>query len=130
MDLGLGRIGQIAISVGDVDAAIDFYGAKLGLRQTLRPHETMAFFDCGGISLYLQKAHAPDDIPKASILYFDCLDLAVTVRELEGRGVEVVSRPHRVAELPAHDLWMAFIKDPDGHLLGLQMDAPKGWAPD
>jgi len=129
MDLNLGRIGQIAMSVADVDAAIEFYGTRLGLREILRPHATMVFFDCGGVSLYLQQAHDPADIAKASVLYFDCADLSLTVKTLEDRGVEVVGPPHRIAAQPAYDLWMAFIRDPDGHLLGLQMHAPKGWAP-
>jgi hypothetical protein len=31
--------------------------------------------------------------------------------------------------MPDHDLWMAFCRDPDGHLVGLMMEAPKGYAP-
>ena len=36
MTIGLHQLGQIAIPVRDVDAADDFYGAKLGLRRLLR----------------------------------------------------------------------------------------------
>jgi methylmalonyl-CoA/ethylmalonyl-CoA epimerase len=28
-----------------------------------------------------------------------------------------------------HDLWMAFFKDPDGHMLALMQEAPKGYTP-
>jgi hypothetical protein len=28
-----------------------------------------------------------------------------------------------------HDLWMAFFKDPDGHMLAVMQEAPKGYAP-
>jgi hypothetical protein len=28
-----------------------------------------------------------------------------------------------------HDLWMTFIRDPDGHLVALMMEGPKGYAP-
>jgi hypothetical protein len=31
--------------------------------------------------------------------------------------------------MPDHDLWMAFIRDPDGHLIGLMMEVPKGYQP-
>jgi methylmalonyl-CoA/ethylmalonyl-CoA epimerase len=31
--------------------------------------------------------------------------------------------------MPDHDLWMTFFKDPDGHMLALMMEAPKGYAP-
>ena len=129
MDLNLGRIGQIAMSVSDVEAAIDFYGTKLGLRQVMRPHESMVFFDCAGLSLFIEKARSPDDIAKCSVLYFNCVDLALTMKELTSRGLEIFSPPHRITEQPTYDLWMAFVKDPDGHLIGVQSQAPKGWTP-
>jgi hypothetical protein len=28
-----------------------------------------------------------------------------------------------------HDLWMAFFTDPDGHMLAVMHEAPKGYAP-
>jgi methylmalonyl-CoA/ethylmalonyl-CoA epimerase len=28
-----------------------------------------------------------------------------------------------------HDLWMAFFRDPDGHLMALMQEAPKGYQP-
>ena len=28
-----------------------------------------------------------------------------------------------------HDLWMAFFRDPDEHLMALMQEAPKGYAP-
>ena len=38
------------------------------------------------------------------------------------------NRPHLVARMDDHDLWMAFFKDPDGHVFALMMEAPKGYA--
>jgi hypothetical protein len=47
--------------------------------------------------------------------------------------MEGVFDPESYAELlaamPDHDLWMAFIRDPDGHLIGIMMEAPKGYRP-
>ncbi|MEJ1968318.1 MAG: VOC family protein [Rhizomicrobium sp.] len=127
MDLGLGRIGQIAFGAADIEAAIAFYETTLGLRRTLRPHPGMVFFDCGGQSLLIEKAQKPEDIRIGAVLYFDVSDLAVCVRELESRGVRFVGKPHRIAPMPAYDLWMTFFEDPDKHLLALQMRAPKGY---
>jgi methylmalonyl-CoA/ethylmalonyl-CoA epimerase len=31
--------------------------------------------------------------------------------------------------MPDHDLWMAFFADPDGHILALMQEAPKGHIP-
>jgi methylmalonyl-CoA/ethylmalonyl-CoA epimerase len=129
MDLKLGKIAQIAHSVSDVDAAEGFYEQALGLKKLFRPSPDMVFFDCGGTRLYLQKAHAPGDIAKAGIIYLLCEDIAVAAAELKGRGVKFEDEPHRIAEMPTHDLWMTFFKDPDGHLLALEMQAPKGWTP-
>lgn len=129
MDLELGRIAQIAHAVSDVDAAEAFYEQTLGLKKLFRPGPDMVFFDCGGVRLYLQKANEPAAVEKASILYLLCEDISVAVRELKSRGVEFMGEPHMISRQPAYDLWMAFFKDPDGHLLALEMQAPSGWAP-
>ena len=51
------------------------------------------------------------------------------VRRLEKRGVVFQSKPHLIAKMDDHDLWMAFFADPDGHTLALMQEAPKGYAP-
>ncbi len=129
MDLKLGKIAQIANWVSDVDAAEAFYEQALGLKKLFRPGPDMVFFDCAGVRLYLHKAATPEDVAKASLLYLQCEDIAVAVAELKARGVEFADEPRRIAEMPAHDLWLTFLKDPDGHLIGLEMQAPKGWSP-
>lgn len=127
MDLGLGRIGQIAQSAADIEASVKFYTEVMGLRIALRPHPGMVFFDCAGQYLLVEKAQDGQQYGPGSVLYFDVPDLAVCVRELESRGVVFKHKPHRIAQLPTYDLWMAFFEDPDKHLLALQMQAPKGY---
>jgi methylmalonyl-CoA/ethylmalonyl-CoA epimerase len=127
MDLGLGRIGQIAMSAADIDASIKFYSEVMGLKLVMRPQPGMAFFDCGGQYLLIEKQHGGTLYGAGAVLYFDVSDLAVCVRELEARGVTFTHKPHRIAQLPTYDLWMAFFEDPDKHLLALQMQAPKGY---
>ena len=129
MDLKLGRIAQIAMWVSDVDAAEDFYERKLGLKKLFRPGPDMVFFDCAGTRLYLHKGRTAEDVAKASLIYLQCEDIAAAAAELKGRGVEFADEPHCIAQMPAYDLWLCFAKDPDGHLIGLEMQAPKGWAP-
>jgi catechol 2,3-dioxygenase-like lactoylglutathione lyase family enzyme len=127
MDLGLGRIGQIAQGAADIEASIKFYTEVMGLRIALRPQPGMVFFDCAGQYLLVEKAQGGAHYGPGSVLYFDCHDLALCVRELEARGVTFTHKPHRIAQMPAYDLWMAFFEDPDKHLLALQMRAPKGY---
>jgi len=128
MRLNLDRIGQIALAVADVDRAEAFYGMQLGLRK-LYSFEELAFFDCAGVRLMLEKAHTADDIQRSSVIYFKCADIALAVRELKARSVPFIEEPHLIAEMDDHDLWMAFFKDPDGHTLAVMQEAPKGYAP-
>ncbi len=128
MFLNLDHIGQIALAVGDVDRAEAFYRDVLKLRKLYRFGD-LTFFDCAGVRLMLEKAHAPENIPKSSVIYFRCADIALAVRELEQRGVTFSSKPHLIAKMDDHDLWMAFFTDPDGHTLALMQEAPKGYKP-
>ncbi len=85
MNLNLDHIGQIALAVGDVDRAEAFYRDVLGLRKLYRFGD-LTFFDCAGVRLMLEKAEAPENIAKSSVIYFRCADIALAVRELEKRG--------------------------------------------
>jgi hypothetical protein len=49
--------------------------------------------------------------------------------ELEKRSVTVTLRPHLIAKMDDHDLWMAFFEDPDRHTLAVMQEAPTGYAP-
>ena len=128
MFLNLDHIGQIALAVGDVDRAEAFYRDVLKLRKLYRFGD-LSFFDCAGVRLMLDKAHSPENIPKSSVIYFRCADIALAVKELERRGVSFVHPASLIAKMDDHDLWMAFFKDPDGHLLAIMQEAPKGYAP-
>jgi catechol 2,3-dioxygenase-like lactoylglutathione lyase family enzyme len=124
----LNRIGQIALGVADVDRAEAFYRGVLGLRHLYR-YGDLTFFDCAGVRLLLEKAHDLATAHHGSPIYFNCHDIALAVRELEQRGIVFDGPPHLIAPMDDHDLWMAFFTDPDGHILALMHEAPKGYAP-
>jgi methylmalonyl-CoA/ethylmalonyl-CoA epimerase len=128
MRVKLGPISQIARAVSDVDRAEAFYGDVLGLRKLYR-YGDLTFFDCAGVRLLLEKTEKKPPFDHAGVIYFRCADIALTVKELAGRGVSFDSKPHRIAEMDDHDLWMAFFKDPDGNTLAVMQEAPKGYAP-
>jgi methylmalonyl-CoA/ethylmalonyl-CoA epimerase len=128
MPLNLSHIGQIALPVRDVDRAEAFYEKMLGLRKLYRFGD-LTFFDCAGVRLLLDKAHDPANFTPQGCIYFRCADIALTVAELERRGVVFTIRPHLIARMDDHDLWMAFFNDPDGHTLAVMHEAPKGYAP-
>ena len=124
----LNRIGQIALAVEDVDRAEAFYRDVLRLRWLYRFGD-LTFFDCSGVRLLLEKARNSDEAGHGSPIYFACADIALAVRELQQRGVSFTSKPHLIAPMEDHDLWMAFFLGPDGHILALMQEAPKGYAP-
>jgi methylmalonyl-CoA/ethylmalonyl-CoA epimerase len=128
MAFGLNRIGQIALGVHDVDKAEAFYRDTLGLRALYRFGD-LTFFDCCGVRLLLEKTRDPESARYSSVIYFDCHDIALAIRELELRGVSFSGPPHLIAQMDDHDLWMAFFEDPDGHVLALMQEAPKGYKP-
>ena len=54
-------IGQIHISVDDVDRAVAWYRDVLGLEFLFQvPGQPMAFFNCGGVRLYLGQSRRRD----------------------------------------------------------------------
>jgi methylmalonyl-CoA/ethylmalonyl-CoA epimerase len=124
------RIGQIAVPVQDLDRAVTFYADVLGLRLLFRAPPGLAFFDCGGVRLMLSRPEGRDAGRSASVVYYVVADLSATHAALLARGADVVQPPHLIARLPDHDLWMAFLRDSEGNLLGLMSEvrsaAPAG----
>ncbi|HET9742550.1 MAG TPA: VOC family protein [Terriglobales bacterium] len=117
--IALNQIGQIAIVVKDVARATAFYRDKLGMR-FLFSAGNLAFFDCAGIRLMLDKVEKPD--AGTSILYFKVADLREAHVQMKARGVEFVDEPHLIAKLPDHDLWMTFFRDSEGNLLSMMSE--------
>lgn len=128
MLLNLSHIGQISLPVSDTDRSEAFYEKVIGLKRLYRFGD-LAFFDCAGVRLLLEKVGNPADLVPRGCIYFRCADIALTVAELEKRGLAFTLRPHLIAKMDDHDLWMAFFKDPDGHTLAVMQEAPKGYTP-
>jgi methylmalonyl-CoA/ethylmalonyl-CoA epimerase len=120
-DFGLGPIGQIAITVQDLERATAFYRDRLGMRLLFQV-PGMAFFDCAGIRLMLGVPEKPGQMPVSSLLYFRVEDIAQAHEVLSARGVLFEQGPHLVARLPDHELWLAFLRDADQNLLALMSE--------
>jgi predicted enzyme related to lactoylglutathione lyase len=105
--LGITRLGQVAINAHDVERATAFYRDVLGLR-FLFAEGQLAFFDCGGVRLMLDKPENPEFDHPSSILYFSVPDIQAAHRRLVEAGVAIVGEPNVVAKMPDHDLWMSF----------------------
>jgi methylmalonyl-CoA/ethylmalonyl-CoA epimerase len=60
-----------------------------------------------------------------SILYFAVDDLGEAHRALAARGVRFTDEPHLIAEMPDHELWMAFFEDSEGNDLALMSEVQR-----
>jgi len=118
---GLAKIGQIAISVKDVERAVAFYRDKLGM-QYLFTASTLAFFDCDGTRLMLGTPEPGQEHAGNSTLYFKVDNIDDTYRELAERGVLFDDQPHIIANMGTYDLWMAFLRDSEHNLLGIMSE--------
>jgi catechol 2,3-dioxygenase-like lactoylglutathione lyase family enzyme len=117
-------IGQILVPVTDVDRAAGFYEHVLGLPVSMR-FPGIAFFDAGGVRLYLATVPQEDFRGRATV-YFWVDDVSATLDLLESRGATVRERPGVVFRAGTYDLWMAFVTDPDGNQIGVMREAPTG----
>ena len=121
---GLGTIGQIHVSVTDVDRSVAFYRDVLGIPFLFRvPGQPMAFFDCDGVRLYLGIPES-EDFRSRGLLYFTVQDIAEAHRVLADRGVSFRDGPHLVHRTEGSELHMAFFTDPDGNNLALMAKVP------
>lgn len=117
--VALNTIGQIAILVKDVARATEFYRDKLGMTY-LFSAGNLAFFDCGGIRLMLDKPEKTE--AGTSIIYFKVPEINEAHEQMRARGVEFVDTPHLIARLRDHDLWMTFFRDSEGNLLSMMSE--------
>jgi methylmalonyl-CoA/ethylmalonyl-CoA epimerase len=127
-DIGVTRIGQIAFTVTDLPRAVAFYRDVLGLQFLFEAPPSLAFFDCGGTRLMLTPPEREGAVAGQhfnSILYYAVADIQSAASALAGRGVQFEQAPHLVARLAAADLWLAFFRDPDGHMLALMSEVPR-----
>jgi len=117
---GLSTIGQIGITVTDVERAIAFYRDTLGMKLLFQV-PNMGFFACDGVRLMLSGSEQPGE-QYSSIIYFKVPDIQAAATALGQRGVRFEREPHLLARLSDHELWMAFFRDPDRNLLALMSE--------
>ena len=122
--MNLAHIEQIAIPIRELARATAFYRDILGMKLLFEVPPTLAFFDCDGIRLALSTSSDPMYDPPGSIVYYRVTDIEAAHQELEGRGVEFLRGPHRIAELGDVEIWMAFFEDTEGNTLAITSEKP------
>ncbi|MBI5766721.1 MAG: VOC family protein [Verrucomicrobia bacterium] len=113
------EIGQIALTVGDVAQATAFYRDVLGLKFLFPAGPNLAFLAAGPVRIMLTTPQGHGEAGKNSILYFKVTDVVTTHAAIVARGATNERAPQLTAKLPDHELWIGFVRDPDGNLIGL-----------
>jgi predicted enzyme related to lactoylglutathione lyase len=118
---GIEAIGQIHISVTDIARAVAFYRDVLGLSFLFEvPGQNMAFFECGGVRLYLG---VPSD-PKYkanSFLYYRVADIDAAYERLKAK-VAFLGPPRVIHKTDKGELWMAGFQDSEGNYAQIMCD--------
>lgn len=115
----LSTIGQIAITVSDVDQALTFYRDQLGLDFLFSAGSNLAFLNADGIRIMLSTPQGAGTVGGNSILYFKVSDIEAVHASVVARGAKNERAPQLAAKMPDHELWTGFLRDPDGNLVGL-----------
>jgi predicted enzyme related to lactoylglutathione lyase len=113
------EIGQIAITVSDVAKALPFYRDVLGLTFLFSPGPNLAFLAAGSVRIMLSTPQGAGSVGANSILYFKVTEIVETHAEIVEKGAASERAPQLAAKLPDHDLWIGFVRDPDGNIVGL-----------
>ncbi|HCS63096.1 MAG TPA: glyoxalase [Cellvibrio sp.] len=119
MEFKLSEIGQIAIAVSDVSVALPFYRDVLGLDFLFSPSSTLAFLSAGTIRIMLSTPQGAGAVGGNSTLYFKVSNLSTIFSAIVSRGAKCEREPQMAAKLPDHELWIGFLRDPDGNLIGV-----------
>jgi methylmalonyl-CoA/ethylmalonyl-CoA epimerase len=120
------RLIQVAQRAEDLERATRFYTDLLGAGPvaTYDP-PGLVFFDVAGLRLLLDRA-AP-----SGLHYLAVDDLDAAVARLREQGIAVEGEPHVIFRHDDDTLgpagteeWMAFVRDPEGNLVGLVEQRP------
>ncbi len=123
--LQIDRLHQVALTTADLERSTAFYHDILGLPLiTSFDPPGLAFFQVGDVRLSIQKV---DEVEAASsVLYFRVPDIDAAAQSLKDHAIELEQDPEVVFRddqgqfgEAGEEEWMAFFRDPEGHLLAL-----------
>ena len=113
------ELGQLAITVSNVEAALNFYRDILGLEFLFSPSESLAFLQSGSVRIMLSTPQGAGEVGKNSIPYFKVTSIERFFDVAIQKGAIKEREPQMAAQMPDHELWTGFLRDPDNNLVGL-----------
>jgi catechol 2,3-dioxygenase-like lactoylglutathione lyase family enzyme len=117
-------LAQVAITVKDVEECVKFYRDVIGLKLLLQPNPNLAFLTDGSVRLMLSTPQGIGAVGANSILYFHAPDIAKRFDEMVELGARKEREPQLAARLNDHDVWIGFVRDFDGNLIGIIEEKP------
>lgn len=121
--LQIDELQQIALTTADLERSIHFYRDVLGLPMIASfDPPGLAFFRVGDVRLSVQKV---DEVAAtSSVIYFRVQDIDAASKSLKEHSIELEREPEVVFRddqghfgEAGEEEWMAFFRDPDGHVL-------------
>lgn len=113
------EIGQVAVTVSDVATVLPFYRDVLGLEFLFSPGPNLAFLSAGTVRVMLTTPQGAGAAGANSVLYYRVTDISAAHAAMVERGAVNEREPQLAATMPDHELWLGFLRDPDGNLVGL-----------
>ncbi|TKB44400.1 VOC family protein [Thalassotalea mangrovi] len=120
----ISKVGQIAIAVSAIKPALEFYCDALGLTLLFEVPPAMAFVQAGDTRLMLTELQGDAKDHHTSVIYYQVDDIDGYVTLLREKGIEFEREPQLAAKMPDHELWLGFLRDPDGNLLSIMAEKP------
>lgn len=118
MASSFGALAQVAVTFRDLPAAVAWYRDTLGLPMMFETGG-MAFFALGDVRLMMTVPEKPEFDHPASVLYLKVADIQATHATLVAKGVAFDDAPHLIGKMGATEIWMAFFRDCERHLLAI-----------
>jgi len=122
-DFSINAVGQIYIEIQDISRAVNFYRDVLGMTLQFEiPQQNMAFFDCGGIRLYLGKAAEKPEKDYSPLIYYRVDSIQDAYETLVSRSVNFDKLPQVIHETPEFQMWLASFSDTEGNILHIMSE--------
>lgn len=120
------KLTQVAQHAEDLERAAAFYSLLLGTPPTATfDPPGLCFYDLDGVRLLI------DRVAPTALLYFPSNDLEADLDRLSLAGATLDTTPHVIFRHDDDTLgpagseeWQAFVRDPEGNLLGLVEHRP------
>jgi len=120
----ISSIGQISVTVHDLEKATAFYRDTLGMKFIFQVPNMMSFFDLGDTRLMLSVPTSPEYDHPSSVIYYRVADIHKSHAALMAQNVSFSENPHSVGQIGNVDVWMAFFEDVDGNTLAIMSEVP------